>query len=67
MFSEDKGRIPERQAAAGGRGWWAVLVLPVDADWPACQHLALWTTGVVFSCLPTHTPVAALSAARTLL
>ena len=66
MFSEDEGRIPERQAAC--RRTWVVgcLVLPVDADWTTRQHLALWTAGILYSCLTTHSPVAALSTAGTL-
>lgn len=36
-------------------GWWAVLVLPVDADRPACQHLALWTSGILLL-LPHDAP-----------
>ena len=48
-------------------GCWVVLVLPVDADRAASQHLALQTSCILsLYCLTTHSPVAALSTARML-
>ena len=58
----------DRQPEARTRVSDVVLVLPINADRAAGQHLALQTIHVLsFYCLPTHSPVAALCTAGTLL
>ena len=68
MFSEAMGRSStEVGSPKPGVGCWVLLVLPVDADGAACQHLALWTSCVLsIHCLTTHSPVAALGTAGML-
>lgn len=68
MFSEGVGSSKQAGSPKPGLRCWAILVLPVDADWATCQHLALWTSCVLsFHCLTAHSPVAALGTAGTLI
>ncbi|KAK2498098.1 hypothetical protein MC885_009025, partial [Smutsia gigantea] len=67
MLSEGLGRGVKETGSLPKAGHWVILVLPVDADRATCQHLALWTSRVLsFYCLTTHSPVAALGTAGTL-